>query len=115
METKEVLEAKIGGLTEKVDELTKELQMAQAQLSDANKPTITESQMEIISNAVHNKVENYMSNVDSGNFDTEFELDCDRISLYSISFDSSDDLSDEIVDEISSKFREIADENGNEE
>ena len=109
METKEKLEATIEGLRNKVNELTKEMQVAQATLEDANKPTITESQMEIISNAVHDRVENYMCNLDGDNFDTEFELDCDRISIYSISFNSSDCLSDEIIDEISSKFREVED------
>jgi hypothetical protein len=110
METKEKLEATIEGLRNKVNELTKEMQVAQATLEDANKPTITESQMEIISNAVHDRVGNYMSNLDGNDFDTEFELESgNRIELYSISFDSSDVLSDEIVDEISSKFREVED------
>ena len=110
MESKEKLEATIDGLKTKVDELTKEMQVAQSTLEDANKPTITESQMEIISNAVHNRIENYMSNLDSSDFDTEFELENgNRIELYSISFDSSDSLSDEIVDEISSNFREVED------
>ena len=58
METKEMLEVTIKGLQEKVDEITKELQLKKAVLEDVGKPTMTENVYSLLQDTIREAIDN---------------------------------------------------------
>ena len=75
-ETKEMLEATVKGLQEKIVSLQHDLREKEKDLEEVNKPEITAEQMDIINDAVNAALEDYQ--FDCGMFDYEFELSYDN-------------------------------------
>ena len=103
-ENKELLEATVKGLQEKIVSLQHDLREKEKDLEDINKPEISAEQMDIINDAVNSALEDY--HFDCGMFDYEFELDYDnRITLSNLTFTDSYDISEAIIMNITKQFK----------
>ena len=109
-ETKEMLEATVKGLQEKIGQLNMDLKNKQQELEDVNKPELTSEQMDTINDAVDTALSNY--DIDCGMFSYEFEMDYDnRITLSSLTFTDTYDLAEAVIRNIEKQFKIIKDDN----
>ena len=112
-ETKEMLEATVKGLQDKIGQLNMDLKSKQKELEDVNKPELTALQMDIINDAVDSALSSY--ELDCGMFDYEFEMDYEnRIQLNNLSFTDTYDLAEAVIVNIERHFKIIKDEQTNE-
>ena len=112
-ETKELLEATVKGLQDKINSLNVELKDKQQELEDAGKPVISSYAMDVINDAVNHAVENYnFDNVDS--YELEFSLDYDsRIQAETINLTDTYELVEAIVTNVEKQFKIEQDEKTN--
>ena len=86
-----------------------DLELAQKQLADINKPELTPLQFDNLYEAVESGVSGYDFS-DSDNFDKEFGIDYDgRVTLESFDINNSQDLVEAVVAEVSKLFTEKLD------
>ena len=113
---KELLEATVKGLQEKVEQLTKDLEFKRKELDDVNKPKLNQSTMDIIYDCIDDGIHEFNFNCDS-HYDFEYEIDYDgRVSTHHIEFNSTDYVKEPIIKLIEDKFNIINDiENENNE
>ena len=105
-ETKEMLEATVKGLQDKIGQLNTDLKSKQQELEDVNKPELTALQMDIINDAVDSALSSY--ELDCGHFDYEFEMDYEnRIQLNNLSFTDTYDLAEAVIVNIERHFKII--------
>ena len=108
-ETKEMLEATVKGLQDKVNQLNMDLKSKQQDLEDANKPVISGSTMDIINDTINKAVEDY--EFDCGMFEYEFNLGYDnKLELSDLTFTDSYELVEAVVTKIEKQFKVIKDE-----
>ena len=108
-ENKELLEATVKGLQDKVNQLNMDLKAKQQELIDVNKPELTALQMDTINDAVDAAIGNY--DFDCGMFDYEFEVDYDnKITLSNLSFTDAYELVEAIIKNVEQQFKIIKDE-----
>jgi len=108
-ENKEMLEATVTGLQEKITSLQNDLKTKQQELDDVNKPVIKESTLSHIDDSVQRVVEEF--NFDCGMFEYDFELDYDnKIEINNLSFTDTYELQDAIMRNINDRFKIINDE-----
>jgi len=115
METnKELLEATVKGLQEKVEQLTTDLQTKRKELDNFNKPKINQSTIDVIYDCINDGLHDFEFNCDS-HYDFEYEVDYDgRINTHNICFNSVDYIQEPIMKLIENKFNiinDIKDEN----
>ena len=95
-DNKELLEATVKGLQDKIDSLNMELKDKQKELADVNKPKLNQSTMDIIYDCINDGLHDFDFS-DTDNYDFEPELDYDRrVSIQSIEFNNIDDVLDEL-------------------
>ena len=112
-ENKELLEATVKGLQDKIGALNLELKQKQQDLEDANKPVISSTTMDVINDAVNSALEDYQ--FDCGMFEYEFNLDYDnKIELSELTFTDAYDLVEAIVTKVEKQFKIEQDEETNE-
>ena len=103
-ETKEMLEATVKGLQDKIGQLNMDLKSKQQELEDANKPVISSTTMDIINDTVNQVMENY--DLDCGHFEYEFNLGYDnKLELSDLTFTDTYDLVEAIVTKIEKQFK----------
>ena len=103
-DNKELLEATVKGLQDKIGRLNMELKDKQKELEDCNKPVISSTTMDVINDAVDTALGNY--DIDCGMFDYEFELDYDnKITLSNLTFTDTYDLVEAIIINIEKQFK----------
>ena len=103
-ETKEMLEATVKGLQDKIGALNLELKHKQQELEDANKPVISSDTMDIINDAVNAALEDYQ--FDCGMFEYEFNINYDnKLELSELTFTDSYDISEAIIMSITKQFK----------
>ena len=103
-ETKEMLEATVKGLQEKIVSLQHDLREKEKDLEDVNKPEITAEQMDIINDAVNEALEDYQ--FDCGMFEYEFNINYDnKLELSELTFTDSYDISEAIIMNITKQFK----------
>ena len=103
-ETKEMLEATVKGLQEKIVSLQHDLREKEKDLEDVNKPEITAEQMDIINDAVNEALEDYQ--FDCGMFEYEFNINYDnKLDLSELTFTDSYDISEAIIMSITKQFK----------
>ena len=106
-ENKELLEATVKGLQEKIQQLNVDLKSKQQELEDVNKPELTAIQMDTINDAVDTALGNY--DFDCGMFDYEFNLDYDnKLELSNLSFTDTYDIVEAIIKNIENQFKIIS-------
>ena len=108
-ETKELLEATVKGLQEKIQQLNTDLKSKQQELEDVNKPVISSATLDIINDAVNSALEDY--NFDCGMFDYEFDISYDnKLELSNLTFADTYELVEAVVTKIEKQFKIIKDE-----
>ena len=112
-ENKELLEATVKGLQDKIGALNLELKQKQQDLEDANKQVISSTIMDIINDTVNKAVEDY--EFDCGMFEYEFNLGYDnKLELSDLTFTDAYELVEAIVTKVEKQFKIEQDEETNE-
>jgi len=102
----QMLEAQVATNKTMSETYLKDLELAQKQLVDINKPELTPLQFDNLYEAVEKGVGEYDFS-DSDNFDKEFGIDYDgRVTLESFDISNSQDLVEAVVAEVSKLFTE---------
>ena len=106
---KELLEATVKGLEEKIQQLNTDYKEKLQELEDVNKPVIKASQMDVIDNGLEQTFENFDLDIDQ--FDYEVELDYEsKVVLSNLTFKDTYDLHEAIMRNIQKQFKVINDE-----
>ena len=109
-DNKELLEATVKGLQDKIGSLNMELKDKQKEVEDANKPVISSTVMNVVNDAINYAVENYnFDNADS--YELDFSLDYDsRIQAETINLTDTYELVEAIVTNVEKQFKIEQDE-----
>ena len=108
-ESKEVLEATIKGLEEKVNQLNNDLDAKKKELKDVNKPELNQSTLDIIYDCIDEGIEEYdFSDTDGYEFEPEFDYDS-KVVIGSIELTHKDYVKEPILKLIENKFNIIND------
>ena len=111
-ETKEMLEATVKGLQDKIGSLNMDLKSKQKDLEDVNKPVISSTTMDIINDTINQVLENY--DFECGHFDYEFNINYDnKIELENLSYNDSYELVEALATKIEKQFKIEKDEQNN--
>jgi hypothetical protein len=109
-ETKEMLEATVKGLQDKIGSLNMDLKNKQQELEDANKPVISSTTMNVINDAINHAVENYDFD-NSDQYDLDFSLDYDgKVQAETINLTDTYELVEAIVTKVEKQFKIVEDE-----
>ena len=110
METnKELLEATVKGLQDKLEQLQTELNVKTLELKNINKPKLNQSTLDTIYDCIDEGIADFDFNCDS-HYDFEYEVDWDgRVNTSNICFNSADYIKEPIVSLIEKKFNIIND------
>ena len=104
-ESKELLEATIKGLQEKVNQLNTELTTKQKELQDINKPVMEAWMFDEIQGLVEDGVSNFdFSDADNYEFEPEFDYD-NRIVIGNIEMNDTSYIVESIMDKIDKYFK----------
>ena len=104
-ETKEMLEATVKGLQDKIGQLNMDLKSKQQELEDANKPVISSTVMNVVNDAINEAIEGYnFDNTDQ--YDLDFSLDYDgRVQAETINLTDTYELMEAIVINVEKQFK----------
>ena len=103
-ESKELLEATIKGLEEKLNSLNADLRSKERELADVNKPEMTDVMFDNITELVEEAVEGV--NIEDDDLEKSMEFDYDnKVILNDISLQNADVFSDKIMSEIDSHYK----------
>tara|TARA_R110002167_G_scaffold93831_1_gene251117 strand:+ start:165 stop:542 length:378 start_codon:yes stop_codon:yes gene_type:complete len=104
-ETKEMLEATVKGLQDKIGSLNMDLKSKQQDLEDANKPVISSKTMDVVNDAINYAIENYnFDNSDS--YEIDFSIDYDgRVQAETINLTDTYELMEAIVKNVEKQFK----------
>ena len=106
---KELLEATVKGLQDKLEQLQTELNVKTLELKNINKPKLNQSTMDIIYDCINDGLHDFDFNCES-HYDFEYEIDYDgRVNTSDIAFNSADYIKEPIVSLIEKKFNIIND------
>ena len=104
-ESKEVLEATIKGLEEKVSQVNDDLMMKKKELEDINKPEMTEEMYGELESCIIEGTQEALGRLTQDDCDVDFGMEYDgKVYLESISI-QEDDLIQYIMGEINNKFK----------
>ena len=112
-ETKEMLEATVKGLQDKIGSLNMDLKSKQQELEDANKPVISSKTMDVVNDAINYALENYdFDNTDQ--YEIDFSLDYDgKVQAETINLTDTYELMEAIVTNVEKQFKIEQDEETN--
>jgi hypothetical protein len=103
-ETKELLEATVKGLQEKIQSLQTDLTTKQKELENVSKTKITGELYEEIGNAIEDAVEGFNFD-DPDGYDVDFGMEYDgRVYIESIGMQSTYELTNSIMNKIDQRF-----------
>ena len=106
-ESKELLEATVKGLEEKINQLADDLTSKRKELADVSKPEMTDVMFDSIQELVEEGI-GYFDFSDSGNYDIEYELDYDgKVNASSLEFNSASELEEKIMNKIEGHYKLI--------
>ena len=104
-ESKELLEATVKGLEEKIGQLNMDLKDKQRELEDINKPEMTSEMFDDLTEAVEEGI-GYFDFSDSDNYDIEFGIDYDgRVEASGLEFNSASELAERIMSKIDKTYK----------
>ena len=103
-ETKEMLEATVKGLQDKIGQLNMDLKSKQKELEDVSKPVISSEVMDTINDAINEAIENYnFDNTDQ--YELDFSLDYEgRVQAETINLTDTYELMEAIVSKVEKQF-----------
>ena len=105
-ESKELLEATIKGLEEKLDSLNADLRSKQRELADVNKPEMTDVMFENIGELVEEAVESVSIEECDLEYSMEFDYD-NKVVLSDVSLQSSDSFAEKVMCAIDGHYKMI--------
>ena len=106
-ETKEMLEATVKGLQDKISQLNMDLKAKQQELEDANKPVISSTTMDIVNDAINEAIESYnFDNSDQYEIDFGLDYDC-KVIAESINFTDTYELVEAVITKVERQFKVI--------
>ena len=104
-ESKELLEATIKGLEEKMGQLNMDLKAKQKELEDINKPEMTEEMYGELESCIIEGIQDTLGNLTHDDCDVEFGMEYDgKVYLESISV-QEDGFVESVMAEINNKFK----------
>ena len=104
-ESKELLEATVKGLEEKINNLNDDLRSKQRELADVSKPEMTGEMYDNIMELVEEGI-GYFDFSDSDNYDIEFGIDYNgRVEACGLEFNSASELTEKIMNKIDSSYK----------
>ena len=104
-ESKELLEATVKGLEEKIGQLNMDLKSKQKELENVSKPEMTEEMYDELHGLVEEGVERFDFS-DSNNYEIEYELDYDgRVNASSIELSDTHELVESIMKRIENTYK----------
>ena len=106
-ESKELLEATIKGLEEKLDSVNTDLRSKQRELADVNKPEMTSEMFEKLTDLVDDAVNNVSIDSDDLEYSMEFYFD-NKVCLSDISLENSDTFAEKIMCAIDGHYKIVA-------
>ena len=104
-ESKELLEATIKGLEEKLGQVNMDLKAKQKELEDVNKPEMTEEMYGQLESCIIEGIQDALGNLDGGDIDFEPGLDYDGKVVMESFHIPEDGLVDYVMGEINNKFK----------
>ena len=108
-ESKELLEATVKGLQDKLEQLQTELNVKKLELNNVNKPKLSQSTMDIKYDCIDEGIEEYdFSDVDGYEFEPEFDYE-NKVVIGSIELTHKDYVKEPILKLIETKFNIIDD------
>ena len=108
-ESKELLEATVKGLQDKLEQLQTELNVKKLELNNVNKPKLSQFTMDIIYDCIDEGIEEYdFSDVDGYEFEPEFDYE-NKVVIGSIELTHKDYVKEPILKLIETKFNIIDD------
>jgi len=103
-ETKELLEATVKGLQEKIQSLQNDLTTKQKELENVSKTKLTEELYDEIGSAIEDAVEGFNFD-DPDGYDVDFGMEYDgRVYIESIGMQSTYELTNSIMNRIDQRF-----------
>ena len=103
-ETKELLEATVKGLEDKLSQLNMDLKSKQKELEDVNKPLMPNDTYAVLEGLVSDTIESY--EFDCGEFEYEFNVSYDnRIELDNLTFNDHYNLAEAVMKAIDNHFK----------
>ena len=104
-ESKELLEATVKGLEEKINNLNDDLKSKQRELADVSKPEMTGEMYDDIHELVEEGI-GYFDFSDSRNYDIEFGIDYDgKVEAAGLEFNSASELAENIMNKVDSHYK----------
>ena len=104
-ESKELLEATVKGLEEKISQLNMDLKSKQKELEDVSKPEMTEEMYDELHGLVEEGVGKFDFS-DSDNYEIEYEIDYDsKINAHSIELIDTHELVESIMKRIENTYK----------
>jgi len=104
-ETKEMLEATVKGLQDKIGQLNMDLKDKQKELEDVSKPEMTGEMYDSIHEAVEEGI-GYFDFTDTDNYDIEFGIDYDgKVEAAGLEFNSASELTEKIMNKVDSHYK----------
>ena len=108
-ESKELLEATVKGLQDKLEQLQTELNVKKLELNNVNKPKLSQSILDIIYDCIDEGIEEYdFTDVDGYEFEPEFDYE-NKVVIGSIELTHKDYVKEPILKLIETKFNIIDD------
>ena len=106
-ESKELLEATVKGLEEKINNLNDDLRSKQRELADVSKPIMTGKMYDSIYELIEEGIGNF-DFTESDNYDIEYEIDYDgKVNASSLEFNSATELNEKIMKQIEDHYKVI--------
>ena len=106
-ESKELLEATIKGLQEKLDSLNADLRSKQRELADVNKPEMSEEMYDELHGVVEEGINDFDFN-DTDNYEIEYELDYEsKVSAHSIELNDTHELVESIMRKVEKAYKMV--------
>ncbi len=104
-ESKELLEATVKGLEEKINQLADDLTNKRKELADVSKPEMTEEMYDDLHGLVEEGINNFDFS-DSNNYEIEYELDYDgKVNAHSIELNDTHELVESIMKRIENTYK----------
>ena len=106
-ESKELLEATIKGLEEKLDSLNSDLRSKQRELADVNKPEMTSEMFDNITELVEGAVETV--SIDEDDLDFSIDIGYDKkVELHDIGLERPDKFAEKVMCAIDGHYKIVA-------
>ena len=103
-ETKEMLEATVKGLQDKVNQLSMDLKSKQKELEDVNKPLLLNETYAALEDVIGNSIGDY--EFECGEFEYEFNLGYDnKLELSDLTFNDHYNLAEAVMKAIDNHFK----------